>query len=100
MEFEEELEDFKEEQRLVEATRQRIARRIALESEELIDSLFEMANDPEEDSKVRLSAINTLLERSLPKLGVEHAERTETEESSGSKSIRSEIEALLRGEEE
>lgn len=100
MTFEEEFEDAKEEQRLIEATRRRIAIRIAHEMDSLIDALFEIANNAEEDAKVRLSAINMLLERSLPKLGVEHTTKEDVEESGGSKSIRAEIEALLKGDEE
>lgn len=101
MDFEEdELEQgTKEDQRLIELTRRRTATRIAHEMDSLIDALFDIANDVEEDAKVRLSAINMLLERSLPKLGVEHTEKTETDESSGSKTIRAEIEALLKGDE-
>lgn len=91
--------DMKDEQRLIEMTRRRIAIRIAHEMDSLIDALFDIANDPDEDAKVRLSAINMLLERSLPKLGVEHTTKEDVEESGSSKSMRAEIEALLRGDE-
>lgn len=89
-----------EDNKLIEQTRRRVAVRIAENMDGLIDSLFEIANNPEEDSKVRLAAINSLLERSLPKLGVEHTKESESEESGGSKAIRSEIEKLLRGDDD
>lgn len=92
--------DPNEDQKLIEVTRRRVARRIAENMDGLIDSLFEIANNPEEDSKVRLAAINSLLERSLPKLGVEHTKEGEIEESGGSKAIRAEIENLLRGDDD
>jgi hypothetical protein len=92
--------DPNEDNKLIEQTRRRVAVRIAENMDGLIDSLFDIANDPEEDSKVRLAAINSLLERSLPKLGVEHAKEAEAEESGNAKAIRAEIESLLRGDDD
>lgn len=92
--------DPNDDQKLIDATRRRVAVRIAENMDGLIDSLFDIANDPEEDSKVRLAAINSLLERSLPKLGVEHTKESEAEETSASKSMREEIEKLLKGDDE
>lgn len=91
-----EEDEGREEQKIVEQTRRRITKRIADEMESLVESLLTMANDPEEDSKVRLSAINTLIDRFQPKVGIEHAEKGEVEESGGSKSIRLEIESLIK----
>lgn len=97
--MDEELEG-KEEQRLIEDTRRRIAIRIAHNMDNLIDALFDIANSVEEDAKVRLSAINMLLERSLPKLGVEHSEKSETEDTGSSRAIRAELEKLLMDDED
>lgn len=88
--------DFKEEQRIIEQTRRKITTLIAGEMVSMVMSLLEMANNPEEDSKVRLSAINSLFDRFQPKVGIEHAEKSEIEESGGSKSIRLEIESLIK----
>ena len=91
--------DPNEDNKIIEQTRRRVAVRIAENMDALIDALFEIAMNPDEDAKVRLAAINSLLERSLPKLGVEHTKEAEVEESGGSKAIRTEIERLLRGDE-
>jgi len=87
-----------DEQRLVEITRRKIATRIAMESEALINALFDIANDSDEDARVRLTAINMLLERSLPKLGVEHATKETEEESGSSRAMRAEIETLIKAQ--
>lgn len=92
--------DPNEDNKIIEQTRRRVAVRIAENMDSLIDALFEIAMNPDEDAKVRLAAINSLLERSLPKLGVEHTKESDVEESGGSKAIRSEIEKLLRGDDD
>lgn len=91
--------DPNDDQKLIEATRRRVARRIADNMDGLIDSLFDLAENAEDD-KVRLAAINALLERSLPKIGIEHTKEAEAEESSASKSMREEIEKLLKGDDD
>lgn len=92
--------DPNEDNKLIEQTRRRVAVRIAENMDGLIDALFEIAMNPDEDAKVRLAAINSLLERSLPKLGVEHTKEVDVEESGGAKAIRAEIEKLLKGDDE
>lgn len=92
--------DPNEDNKIIEQTRRRVAVRIAENMDLLIDALFDIAMNQDEDAKVRLAAINSLLERSLPKLGVEHTKESEAEESGGSKAIRAEIEKLLKGDED
>ncbi len=94
--FDEEPEESKE----VEAFRQAIARRIALESDRLVDELFGIVYDPETEAKVKISAISMLLDRGIPKLGIKHAKEEETEERGSRKQVREEIERLLREETE
>jgi hypothetical protein len=94
--FYEEPEESKE----VDEFRRAIARRIALESDRLVDELFGLVYDPETEPKVKLSAINTLLDRGIPKLGIQHTKEEETEERGSRKHLREEIEKLIRGEEE
>lgn len=84
----------------VDAFRKAIARRIALESDRLVDELFDVAYDSEVDAKVRLSAISMLIDRGVPKLGIQHSKEEESEERGSRKSIREEIERLLLGETE
>src|ERR1700746_1357353 len=84
----------------VDNLRKSIARKIALESDRLVDELFAIVYDEEGDAKVQLSAITILLDRGIPKLGVQHAKEEETEERGSRKQIREEIEKLLLGEDE
>lgn len=82
----------------VEAFRQAIARRIALESDRMVDELFGIIYDPETEAKVKISAISMLLDRGIPKLGIKHSKEDETEERGSRKQIREEIEKLLMDE--
>lgn len=84
----------------VEGFRKAIARRIALESDRLVDELFAIAYDPEVDAKVRLSAIGTLIDRGIPKLGIQHTKEEAEEERGSRKQLREEIEKMLRGDDE
>lgn len=95
-EFEEQFDGDKE----VEAFRRAIARRIALESDRLVDELFSIAYDTEVDAKVRLSAIGTLIDRGIPKLGIQHTKEEESEERGTRKELREEIEKLLNRQED
>lgn len=84
----------------VEAFRQAIARRIALESDRLVDELFGIVYDPETEAKVKISAISMLLDRGIPKLGIKHSKEDEVEERGSRKQIREEIEKMLMKNEE
>jgi hypothetical protein len=84
----------------VDNFRKAIARKIALESDRLVDELFAIVYDEEVDAKVKLSAITILLDRGIPKLGVQHAKEEELEERGSRKAIREEIEKLLLGTED
>ncbi len=88
------------EQEQVEAFRKSIASRILKESDKLVEVLFNVAYDEGVEAKIRLSAISTLLERSLPKMGVSHTREEETEERSSRKAIREDLEKLLFGEDD
>lgn len=90
-------EEFNESEQL-EAFRKAIAKRIILESDKLVDVLFSVIYDEEEEAKVKLSAISMLLDRGIPKLGVQHTKEEETEEKGSHKALREEIEKLLMGE--
>lgn len=92
-------EEFDESEQL-EAFRKAIAKRIILESDKLVDVLFGVIYDEEEEAKVKLSAISMLLDRGIPKLGVSHQKEEETEERGSRAAIRDEIEKLLLGEDE
>lgn len=84
----------------VENFRKSIAKKIALESDRLVDELFSIVYDDEVDAKVKLSAITILLDRGIPKLGVQHSREDESEERGSRKAIREEIEKLLLGDED
>lgn len=84
----------------VEAFRQAIARRIALESDRLVDELFGIVYDPETEAKVKISAISMLLDRGIPKLGIKHSKEDEVEEKGSRKQLREEIERMLLNEED
>lgn len=92
-------EEFSENQQ-VENFRRAIAQRIALESDKLVQELFAIVYDEETEAKVKLSAITILLDRGIPKLGVQHSKEEETEERGSRKQIRLEIEKMLMGEDE
>jgi hypothetical protein len=79
----------------VDAFRKAIAKRILLESDRLVDELFAVAYDDEVDAKVRLSAISMLIDRGIPKLGIQHSKEEESEEKGSRKAVREEIEQLL-----
>lgn len=91
-----EFEEFNESEQL-EAFRKAIAKRIILESDKLVDVLFGVIYDEEEEAKVKLSAISMLLDRGIPKLGVQHSKEEESEERGSRKALREEIEMLLMG---
>lgn len=95
-EFEEEFSESKE----VEAFRQAIAKRIALESDRLVDELFEIVYDEETEAKVKISAISMLLDRGIPKLGIKHSKEDEVEERGSRKALREEIERLMQQDKE
>lgn len=94
--MEEEFNEGKE----VEAFRQAMARKIALESDRLVDELFALVYDAETDARTKLSAITILLDRGIPKLGVTHTKEEETEERGSRKAIREELEKLFLEDEE
>jgi hypothetical protein len=89
------MEKFDNEPEEVELFRKSIAKRITLESDRLVQELFAIAYDSEVDAKVRLSAINTLLDRGIPKLGVQHAKEEESEERGSRRELRESIEKML-----
>lgn len=84
----------------VDAFRKAIAKRILLESDKLVDELFDVAYDSEVDAKVRLSAISMLIDRGIPKLGIQHSKEDESEEKGSRRAIREEIEKLMLGEDD
>lgn len=93
------MEEFNENAE-VEAFRKSVARRILLESDRLVDSLFSIVYGEDVEAKVKLSAISLLLDRAIPKKGVEHVAQDETEERGSRKAIREELERLLLDEED
>lgn len=94
------FDDDENEGQEVDNFRKAIARKIALESDRLVDELFAIVYDEEVDAKVKLSAITILLDRGIPKLGVQHSKEDESEERGSRKAIREEIEKLLLGSED
>lgn len=88
----------------VDTHRTKVMRKITLESEALVDELLliihnheiDMEGRPIVDAKIKLSAISMLLDRGIPKLGVEHVKTETLEESSTRKRFREEIEALVQ----
>lgn len=84
----------------VEAFRKAVARRIVADADRLVDELFAIAYDGEAGARDKLSAITILLDRALPKLGVQHTKEEETEEKGSRKDLREEIERLLREEDD
>lgn len=84
----------------VESFRRSIARAIALESDRLVQEVLAIIYDPEIEAKVRLSAISMLIDRGIPKLGVQHSKEEESEEKGSRKNIREEIEKLMLGDDE
>ena len=91
------IEDYKADvEKSIEVLRKKVVDQITLESEKLIQELLDIIYDREVDSRVRLSAIGMLLDRGIPKLGVEHTKDEEVEESNSRKKMRSEIEELIK----
>lgn len=91
-----EEEDFKKEtEKSIEALRKKVVDQITVESEALIQELLNISKDPEADSRVKLQAIGMLLDRAVPKLGVDHAKMEDDSESRDRRRLREEIEALL-----
>lgn len=88
----------------VEAHRKQIVDKITLESDRLIDELLkiiysdDLGEDgrPFVDAKVKLSAIAMLLDRGIPKLGVDNSKSEVVEETGTRKKIREEIEQLVK----
>lgn len=84
----------------LEAFRKAVARRIVADADRLVDELFAIAYDPDADPKVRLSAISMLMDRGIPKLGVQHTKEEESEERGSRTQLRDEIERMIREQEE
>ena len=80
--------------------RKSIAKRILLDSDRLVDELFSIAYDMDVEPKVRLSAISMLIDRGIPKLGIQHSKEEESEEKGSRKQIREEIEKLMLGDDD
>lgn len=96
-----EEDDFKKEtEKSIEALRKKVVDQITVESEFLIGELLDIARDPEVDARVKLQAIGMLLDRAVPKLGVDHAKMEEDSESRDRKRLREEIESLLAEDDE
>lgn len=84
----------------LEAFRKAVARRIVADADRLVDELFGIAYDIDADPKVRLSAISMLMDRGVPKLGVQHTREEESEERGSRTQLREEIEKLIREQED
>lgn len=87
----------------IEATRAKIALKIADKAEGLVDALFDIAEDTEAAARDRLTAISMLLERSLPRLSVQKVGDEPEEERGSHAALRMEVENLLltnRGEDD
>lgn len=98
----EDFEEFEEEahQQDVDKVRRELADQIALRSHKLIEALFDIVEDGEVEAKVKLTAISMLLDRGVPKLGVDHTKIEPEEESDGRKALREEIERLMEEDDE
>lgn len=90
-------EDNKEE---IEAFKKAVQRRIISDADRLVDTLFAIAYDEDARPQDRLSAINTLMDRAIPKKGVEHSKEEETEEKGSRAELREEIERLIKKKKE
>ena len=88
----------------VESQRKRVVEKITMESGALVDELLSIIynhdvnveGEPVVDAKVKLSAIAMLLDRGIPKLGVDSTKSSAVEENGTRKKIREEIEALVK----
>lgn len=90
------IDKFKEEtEKSVEALRKMVIDQITVESELLIKELLSIAYNPEADSRVKLQAISMLLDRAVPKMGVDHAKVEDDPENHNRRRLREEVEALL-----
>lgn len=86
---------------------QRVTTKITDEAEGLVDELLfiiynrEVNDDGDYrvDAKTKLSAIGMLLDRSIPKKGVDSTKSAVVEESGTRKRIREEIEAMMKEQE-
>ena len=94
------IENFKEEtEKSIEALRKKVVDQITVESEKLIAELLNIAYG-EEGARTKLQAIGMLLDRAVPKLGVDHAKLEDDSESRDRKRLRAEIEDLLMEEDD
>lgn len=100
MEDFDEFDDEATEERDVDKVRRQLADQIALKSHKLIEALFNIVEDAEVEAKVKLTAISMLLDRGVPKLGVDHTKIEAEEESDGRKALREEIERLMEEDDE
>jgi predicted component of type VI protein secretion system len=92
-----ELEEPKDKE--IEVQRRSVIDKIVLESPRLLEELLNIVYDPEVEAKIKLPALSMLLDRSIPKLGVDHAKSEAAEESGTRKKIRAEIEAMFKKQE-
>lgn len=80
----------------VEAQRRRASYKIVAEVDRLIDELLIIIRSEDVDPRIKLSAINMLLDRAIPKLGVQHIAPVEEEEAPAKANLRKDIEDLIR----
>jgi len=79
----------------IEATRKKVALKIADKAEGLVEALFDIAENDSTAARDRLTAISMLLERSLPRLSVQKVEGESEEERGSHADLRKEVESLI-----
>lgn len=77
-----------------------VQRRIISDADRMVDVLFAIAYDEDSPSRDRLSAIGMLMDRAIPKKGIEHSKGDDKEEKGSRTDLRSEIEELLKKKQE
>lgn len=88
----------------VAVERRNAVEKITKESVNLVDELLhiiynqelDVENRPIVDARTKLQAIGMLLDRGVPKLGVDHGKSDVVEESSSKKKLQKEIEELIK----
>lgn len=80
----------------LEAKRRRASIKITDHADRMIDELMLIIYSEDVDARIKLSAISMLLDRAVPRLGVQQVSVLEEDEAPAKRGLREDIESLIK----
>lgn len=78
-----------------EVQRRKLRYQMSVDAERVYEEMMMILAHPDTDPKIKMQIVNIVLDRVIPRLGVEHVEATDAEEAPSRKGLREELEALI-----